>query len=375
MLRLEKGEKMGLGIGTVGPINPSLFRVDEQGRPQVDTVWRVAKSCEEKGYHSVWYADHLMGWFPPHDFYDPIATLAFVASRTEKIKIGTSVTDPIRRNPVMLSQSMLTLDHISRGRCIFGLGTGEAMNYTPYGMEYSKQVGKFEEALRIIRLSWEAGRGNLVNFEGKFWKLKNAPFDLLPYGEKPPPIWVAAHGPRMLRVVGELADGWLPMMMTPQEYGEKAEMIREAAERVGRKAAEITLALYAPLVIAETREECLKMMENPVLKGYALTLPPSAYERRGLKHPLGERFNPFADFIFTELSERVVEAVQHIPTDLAAESFVYGTPEEVVETLKLYAEKGAEVVVLWNQTPFADPSKTGTSYRLIDEVVRRCSRL
>jgi len=172
---------------------------------------------------------------------------------------------------------MLTLDHISRGRCIFGLGTGEAMNYTPYGMEYSKQVGKFEEALRIIRLSWEAGRGNLVNFEGKFWKLKNAPFDLLPYGEKPPPIWVAAHGPRMLKVVGELADGWLPMMMTPQEYGEKAEMIREAAERVGRKAAEITLALYAPLVIAETREECLKMMENPVLKGYALTLPPSAY--------------------------------------------------------------------------------------------------
>ncbi len=362
---------MGVKVGTVGPINPSLFRKDEQGRCQVDTVWRVAKSCEEKNYHSVWYADHLMGWFPPHDFYDPLVALAFAASRTERIRLGTAVTDPIRRHPVMLAQAMLTLDHVSRGRCIFGLGTGEAMNYTPYGMEYSRQASKFEEALRVIRACWEAGEGRPVTFEGRFWRLKEAPFDLRPYGERPPPLWVAAHGPRMLRVVGELADGWFPMLMSPQEYGEKAERIREAAERAGRRASEITMALYAPLLIAESREECLRLMESPVMKGQALILPPSAYERRGLKHPLGEDFNPFADFIFTQLPPAVLEAVESLPLDLVAEGFVYGSPEEVVETLKEYGEKGAEVVVLWNQTPFADPSRTGSSYRLIDEVVRR----
>ena len=81
-------------------------------------------------------------------YFDPLIMMGAAGAATERIKVGVSVTDTIRRHPAMLAQAALTVDHLASGRSILGLGSGERMNVAPYGIEWSKPVGRLEEALR-----------------------------------------------------------------------------------------------------------------------------------------------------------------------------------------------------------------------------------
>jgi len=137
--------------------------------PPADLVIKTAKRNEEKGYDSLWYPYHWMAWHPesiwteditpiakfqpnPHVYLDPVATMAAVGVVTERVQLGTCVTEPIRRHPAMLANEWLTLDHLTKGRVILGLGSGEAENNEPYGIPFEKTVSRFEEAITIIKL-------------------------------------------------------------------------------------------------------------------------------------------------------------------------------------------------------------------------------
>ena len=199
--------------------------VPGQIMPPADRAVELARRNEADGFDAVWWPCHLMGWHPhsiwtpdltpfaavqpsPHTYLEPIAMMAAVGSQTSRIKVGVAVTDLVRRNPAMVANAVLTLDHLTHGRVILGLGSGERMNIVPYGGDFSKPVGRLAEGLEVIRLLWSSD--GAIDFEGKFFKLKNAVQGLKPFGERPPPIWTAAHGPRMLEITGRLADGWLP---------------------------------------------------------------------------------------------------------------------------------------------------------------------
>ena len=172
-------------IGTEGTFLPPF----ENG---INTVKRI----EELGYDSAWWADHLMAWIPesiwtpdiaevaafrdtPHVFFDALCTIAVAAWSTKRILLGPAVTETFRRHPAVLAQAFLTLDHLSKGRVILGIGAGEGENVTPYGIKWYKPVDRLEEAIKIIRLLWENDKK--VDFDGKFWKLKDAILALGPY--------------------------------------------------------------------------------------------------------------------------------------------------------------------------------------------------
>ncbi|MBE0527457.1 MAG: LLM class flavin-dependent oxidoreductase, partial [Candidatus Thorarchaeota archaeon] len=197
-----------LKIGAPGPFLPPW-----------DNALKNAKTIDSLGYDSMAFPDHLAGFIPqsiwtpevtqlaylqqsPHTYYEMASIMGACAAVTENVQLISSVTEPLRRHPALIAQTFLTLDHISNGRVVLGIGAGEIENVEPYGLNYSGQVGKLREALKIIRHIWDSHEP--FNFDGKFWKMKDAVMSLRPAVEgRPPPIWIAALGPKMLEITAE----------------------------------------------------------------------------------------------------------------------------------------------------------------------------
>ncbi len=363
-----------LKFGTVGPTFPPIEQIPQR-----------AKRVQGSGYDSIWFPDHLMGWHPqsiwtpdivgelasfsPHTFFETTLSIALAAYSTKRLLIGAGVTEPIRHHPAMLAQSYATLEHITRGRCILGIGAGEKENVEPYGLEYKKIVSRLEEALQIIRLCWNSEKHELLNFNGKFWILKEAVFDLPPWKSRPP-IWIGGAGPRMAKLVGKYADGWIPFTIDLETYKERLQIIKEAAGKAGRDYEKITKALFGSVIIDKSHDECLKLMQAPLIKARALLTPSTYFEKHGYEHPLGKKFYGLTDFVPSRLTkEEVLDAIEKVPLEVVQESYIFGTPEEVTDQLKGFIDAGLEHFVIWNETYFGDPFKLKSSYDCLKEVI------
>ncbi len=350
-----------------------------------EKVLQQAQRAEAKGYDAIWWPCHLMGWHPQaiwrpeitplaerqpnaDTYFDPVATIAAVGVHTTRIRLGIGVTDVIRRHPAMLAQAALTLDHITRGRVILGLGSGERLNITPYGLDFDQPVSRLEEGLMIIRRLWESG-GRPVDFEGRFWRLESAVLGLSPYEGRYPPIWIAAHGPRMLRLTGRYADGWLPTKMTPAEYSEKLAQIHQAAREAGRDPAAITPGMLAYVLVDEDRAAVVRMMEAVLVKALCLLLPAEVFIRLGYEAPFGPEASGFHAYIPARFGyAEAMAAIQKVPREIVAYFTLHGTPEDIAEQISTLVEVGLRHIVLWNITPFADPARTRTSFQALDQV-------
>lgn len=354
--------------------------------PPFENGIKTVKRLDEIGYDSVWWADHLMGWIPesiftpdlinvasfqktPHFFYEAYTTIAVAAWNTEKIELGTSVTETFRRHPAVLAQSFLTLDHISKGRIILGIGAGEGENVIPYGIEWNKPVSRLEEAIKIIKLLWE--NDGKVDFDGKFWKLKDAILAIGPYKDgEYPPIWIGAHGPKMLDLTGRLGDGWLPANLDLNSYKKGLKIIRASAKKIGKNPDNITPALWCYAILDEDHEGCLKMLETPLIKCLGLVMSHEKFEQYGISHPLGENYKGLFDFIPTRIDRKTaLEAIEKIPKKMCEDIFLYGTPDEIIGKIEEYAKVGLKHIVIQNATIFSDIKKIKTSFNCLKKVL------
>lgn len=353
--------------------------------PPASRAVELAQRAEADGFDAIWWPCHLMGWIPdsvwtpeitalavhqpnPHVHFDPLMMMGAVGAATERIRVGVSVTDTIRRHPAMLAQESLTVDHLARGRSILGLGSGERLNVVPYGIEWSKPVGRLEEAIRVIRLLWEAE--GPVDFEGYFFRLENAVLGLDPYEGKPPPIWMGAHGPRMLEICGRLADGWLPTNIELDAYADKLAAIRQSAEAADRDPDAITPSMLAYVLCAPDEEALEHMCEQPLtrLLFAAVGLSPETYERHGSTSPF-EGGSGFHSYLPTSVSREEAERVaSHIVPGIVRDGTLHGTPQQIADQIRAYQQAGLRDVVMWNITPFADPDMAVYSFKAMKEV-------
>ncbi|TXT63071.1 MAG: hypothetical protein BAJALOKI3v1_440018 [Promethearchaeota archaeon] len=353
--------------------------------PMKDGI-KTIKRIENSGYDSAWLSDHIMGWTPesiwdpeiikaasfnkyPHHFYEVFSTLAVAGWETSKISLGTSVTEVFRRHPAVLAQIALTQDNISKGRFILGIGAGEGENVVPYGIEWKKPVSRLEEALHIIKLLWE--NEEKVSYEGKFWKLKDAILQLHPFKKRRyPPIWIAAHGPKMLEITGRLGDGWLPAYSSPDSYKKRLSIIHDAAKKEGRDPTSITPALFCYLVIDDEHNECDSLLTSPIAKNQLLTLPNSLFEEYGTCHPLGKDFYGLLEYIPTHYDRKtVLEAIDQIPDKMCQDIYLHGTVDEIIGEIETYAKAGLRHAVLYNTTYLADPTKIKSSFGCMKRVL------
>jgi len=272
-----------------------------------------------------------------------MAVAAAVAVLTKNVPIATSVVDTVRRHPSLLAQSALTIDHLSRGRFILGVGSGETENTIPYGFDFSKPVGRFEESLKVIRLLWESE--GPVDFSGEFYTLRHARLDTEPFQGRFPPIWAGASGPRMLDIIGRNCDGWWPAgAYSPDDYASKLKVVRGSAERHGRDPMAITAAFIWTCLIADSDMELAQILNAPLVKAYVLQIPAKIMRQFGFEHPLGDEWRGYQDINPEVLPrERILAMLGKVDPAAILAVVPHGTPQQIARTLKGYVEAGLQV--------------------------------
>lgn len=325
-------------------------------------------TARASGIDSCWMADHLNALYPRSIVtpaylgvarlvpkidaqLEPWTMLGYLASRNRfgRLRLGVGVTDANRRHPAVTAQAAATLHLISGGRSILGLGVGMRGGNEPYGVEWAKPVGRFEEAVATIRALWNSG-GQLVSRESRYFPLRDAVFDLPPYHGAWPEIWIAARGPRMLRVTGRYADAWFPGMISRRsDYTSGLETVHTAASDAGRDPASITPALSMPVATGRNRDEVEEALSSQAAKTLALGLPGEMWNKHRIQHPLGREFSGAQDLIPQTLDEQtVLSYTKDVPTALLKDAVLAGTPDEVLDQAAEWRDHGVRYLVVNN---------------------------
>ncbi len=355
-------------------------------RPPAEAAIAAAAAREADGFDAVWWADHFLHWFPlgiwtpdlvpqaassptPHTWMDPVPIIAAAAARTSTVRLGIGVTDLVRRNPASLAQTALTLDHVTNGRFVLGVGTGEDLNLVPYGMENPAPMQRLEEGLEVMRLLM-ADPGP-VDYDGRVFRLDGAFMGVRPVGDLPPPIWVAAHRPRGLALAGRLGDGWLPLTTDSDAYRGMLEQVRDAERAAGRAEGSVTAGAYCRVVVADDADEARAVILGSLLMRFiALTRPSEAYEAVGARHPLGDGAFGLTSFMPTSVSrEDALALAAAVPDEVLLGTVIHGTPDDIAQEVLRIQAAGADHVQLTNMTPLADPARAAASEALLRDAV------
>lgn len=217
-------------------------------RPTAE-VLDLARMADAEGWHCLWYADHYMPNSGgedvlPGDVHECWAMLPAVAAVTERVRLGSLVAPTSVHHPAVLANRAATIDHISGGRLVLGIGAGWQINeHRAYGIELEEpatRVSRFEESIQIIRSLLTEDR---TDFHGEFYDITDAPSNPKPV-QSPLPILVGTGSPRMLRITATHADEW-NTWGGPAMAGGALDKLHAACEKVGRDPATIRKSAQA----------------------------------------------------------------------------------------------------------------------------------
>jgi probable F420-dependent oxidoreductase len=243
----EKTMRLGFAVPQFGP----------DAGP--NALLEVARLAEELGYDSLWVIERLLYPRNPKAPYpatadgslplayrrslDPLATLAYLAAATSRVRIGTSIINLTYHNPVLLARELGTIDVLSQGRLDVGLGVGWSPDeFEAVGVPMGDRGRRAEEALQVLEAIWH---DNPVEFEGRYFRVPESFFDLKPVQKPRPPIYMAAYTPVTMDRVARLADGWIPSGVPLGAMEQMFAAIKQGAAEAGRNPSDLKLIVGA----------------------------------------------------------------------------------------------------------------------------------
>lgn len=243
--------KIGFVLPQIGPL----------GSPE--NLVAAAQRAEALGYDSLWVTERLLFPVKPQNPYpatpdgslpelyklslDPLATLMFVAAHTHKVGLGTSVLDMPYYNPVMLARAVTTLDVLSGGRALLGLGLGWSIDEYQATNSVTKDKGAYaEEFIQVLKAVWTT---DPVEFHGRFFQLPKSYIGPKPVQRPHPPIYMAAYAPTALNRVARLADGWNPAGIPVPGMAAMMQQVHSMAKAAHRKGEDVQLVIRANMYI------------------------------------------------------------------------------------------------------------------------------
>ena len=325
-----------------------------------DQILTACTLADRTGYDSVWYMDHTnVPQWKKAIVLDPWIMLPAIAASTRNVELGTCVTDAIRRHPSNIALATITLDRVSKGRAILGLGAGEAQNLKEFCIPFEKPVSKWEEQIQVIQKLYGSSPDNTVDFDGKYYKLEGACLQAPPIRKPGPPIYMAAGGSRTLQMTGKYGDGWLPIGYTPELFEDHADIIKKSMQENGRDGSNFSYALDIDVYFSEDAEASWAKMKEAVKVSL---FKPEILRVHKLKEIEGFDFRKY----FTEYSMsnqswivKMREAATKIPEDVARSSTAVGTPEDIIPIFERFMKAGVNhfVIRFWGKNYFGSIDK------------------
>jgi len=234
---------MGSDLG-FGLVLPMFEQPVDGSAPRWSEIAALASQAEAMGLDTVWTADEIVWRFPewpgPRGWWECLAMTGAVAASTSSIQVGTWVLSALHRNPGMIASAAETLDEISGGRFVLGLGAGHhSGGADEFGYPAGKTVSRYAESLEIVVPML---RGETVTFEGEFHRAKGA--EVLPHGPRPGrvPLMLGGHSPRTMTLAATHADTWSAFATTsslPSAFEHLTRALDRICESIGRDPASI----------------------------------------------------------------------------------------------------------------------------------------
>jgi probable F420-dependent oxidoreductase len=275
----------------IGLMMPHMQKPD--GQRSWAEIREMAELAEAIGFDSLWVVDHFLfknkNDAPTKGIWECWSLLSALAACTKTVELGTLVLGMGFRNPALLAKMADTVDEISGGRLILGLGAGyHKFEYEAFGYPFDNKYSRFEEAIQIVHSLLKNGH---VDFQGRFYSAREC--ELKPRGPRPqgPPILIGSQGHKMLRLVGRYADMWNgfwdELSNSPHRLAEVHSRIDEACEEVGRDPA--TLARTVTVLV--TDENSIPYWEDSMSDSDIEALKPL----KGAPADIAESLRRFAD--------------------------------------------------------------------------------
>lgn len=293
------------------------------GLPKGDigSVMRYASTAEELGFDSVVTADHI---FMENE---ALTILTAVAMKTRRIRICSLVLDGNRRDPTVLAHITSTLDRISTGRLILGVGKG-VFNEPSYFYTVNKPVSRMLEAIQVLKKLWTEDE---VSYSGDFFSYNRLRLNSKPLQKPHPPLWIAAFGSRMFRIAAEIADGFITQNMPPEMFKQCVKKARGMALKVGRDPDKME-AVYGlnPVAVSQDGQRARKLIDSSA-RSFILR------HSKRLSRELGY------DKAWSNLHE--------IPEEVIDACFTFGTSEDCANKIRDYLNAGATYIILQTILP------------------------
>ena len=311
-------------------------------RPARDCA-AIAVGAEAAGFSTLWVPDHYF-------LRDSFVALALAAESTNRIRLGTAVASPLLRHPVLLASSFATLQELSGGRAVAGIGTG--------GAEFSSQLGMpIDHPLAVVRESTEILKALFVGQAEISGRVFTAAGARLGWIEGPMPVHLAARGPRMLELSGEIADGVITHGLALRHLDFAAARVKEGAARIGRSDDGCELCVMFDYEFDEDREAAINRLRDRCMFMVGGSYADELIPLYGLDP---DQVQP----IRTAVSAgRYQEAIEAITPDMV-EAFAVGGPVyRLTEQLDVLSAHGITSVIL------------SLGGRSVDEVLTRVERV
>src|SRR3954471_21405326 len=296
----------------------------------------IVKAAESLGYDSVWTAEAYGS--------DAATILGWIAGQTTKIKIGSAIFQMPGRSPAMTAMTAATLDQLSDGRMLLGIGSsGPQGSEGWHGVRFAKQLLRTREYIEVVRMALERQRveyhGESIDLPlpdgpGKALKLTIAPV------QERIPIYLAAIGPKNTALAGEIADGWIPTLVSPEHLPELRESLEEGAARAGRSLDEFDIAPTVNVNITEDDVEGARDAMRPFM---ALYIGGMGSRDKNFYNPLVQRYG-FEDAARQVqdlyLAGNKQEAAAALPVELIDLVSLVGPADRVRERLRAFKDAG-----------------------------------